>query len=106
MKWDICKYLYENNKLPRGEEESIRNPIWGISYAFQPIFTYMIGAGFMKIASIFTQNEFALVVSARLVSTLSMTVSIYLVIKIAEKLFKMIKEFINIYLLFLLHSNL
>ncbi len=88
MKWDICKYLYENNKLPRGEEESIRNPIWGISYAFQPIFTYMIGAGFMKIASIFTQNEFALVVSARLVSTLSMTLSIYLVIKIAEKLFK------------------
>lgn len=88
MKWDICKYLYKNNKLPRGEEESIRNPIWGISYAFQPIFTYMIGAGFMKIASIFTQNEFALVVSARLVSTLSMTLSIYLVIKIADKLFK------------------
>ena len=88
MKWDICKYIYENNKLPRGEEESIRNPNWGISYAFQPIFTYTIGAGFMKIASIFTKNEFALVVSARLVSTLSMTLSIYLVIKIADKLFK------------------
>lgn len=88
MKWDICKYIYENNKLPRGEDESIRDPNWGISYAFQPILTYTIGAGFMKIASIFTKNEFALVVSARLVSTLSMTLSIYLVIKIADKLFK------------------
>ena len=88
MKWDICKYIYENNRLPVGDEESIRNEIWGISYAFQPILTYIIGAGFMKIASIFTTNQFALVVSARLVSTLSMVISIYFVIKIAEKLFK------------------
>ena len=88
MKWDICKYIFENNKLPRGEEETIRNQIWGISYAFQPILTYMIGAGFMKVASIFTINQFLLVVAARLVSTLSMTLSIYFVIKISDKLFK------------------
>ena len=48
----------------------------------------MICAMFMKIASIFTTNQFALVVSARLVSTISMTLSIYFVIKIADKLFK------------------
>ena len=24
MKWDICKYIYENNKLPHGEDEAIR----------------------------------------------------------------------------------
>ena len=53
MKWDICKYIYENNKLPHGEEESIRNQMWGISYAFQPILTYTIGAIFMKVASVF-----------------------------------------------------
>ena len=23
MKWDICKYIYENNKLPHGEDEAI-----------------------------------------------------------------------------------
>lgn len=88
MKWDICKYIFENNKLPRGEEETIRNQIWGISYAFQPILTYMIGAGFMKVASIFTMDEFSLVVAARLVSTVSMTLAVYFVIKIADKLFK------------------
>ena len=88
MKWDICKYIFENNKLPKGDEQAIRNPIWGISYAFQPILTYMIGAGFMKVASIFTMDKFSLVVAARLVSTVSMTLSIYFVIKIADKLFK------------------
>lgn len=88
MKWDICKYIFKNNKLPRGEEETIRNPIWGISYAFQPILTYMIGDGFMKVASIFTMDEFSLVVAARLVSTVSMTLAVYFVIKIADKLFK------------------
>lgn len=88
MKWDICKYVSEHNSIPDGRDESIRNPIWGISYAFQPILTYMICAMFMKIASIFTTNQFALVVSARLVSTISMTLSIYFVTKIADKLFK------------------
>ena len=85
---DICKYIFENNKLPKGDEQAIRNPIWGISYAFQPILTYMIGAGFMKVASIFTMDKFSLVVAARIVSTVSMTLSIYFVIKIADKLFK------------------
>ena len=88
MKWDICKYIYENNKLPHGEDEAIRNSIWGISYAFQPILTYMISAIFMKAMSIFTTEQFALVVAARLVSTISMTAFIYVVIKIAEKLFE------------------
>lgn len=88
MKWDICKYIFEHNSIPDGRDESIRNPMWGISYAFQPILTYMIGAVFVKIASIFTTNQFALVVSARLVSTISMTLVIYFVIKIADKLFK------------------
>ena len=88
MKWDICKYIAEHNSIPDGRDESIRDSIWGISYAFQPILTYMICAVFVKIASIFTTQQFALVVAARLVSTISMTLTICFVIKIANKLFK------------------
>lgn len=88
MKWDICKYIAEHNSIPDGRDESIRDSIWGISYAFQPILTYMICAVFVKIALLFTTNHFALVVAARLVSTISMTLTIYFVIKIANKLFK------------------
>lgn len=94
MKWDICKYIYENNTIPRGGDEAIRNEMWGISYAFQPILTYMIGAVFMKIMAIFTTNEFALVVAARLVSTISMTAVIYFAMKISEKLFKGIYKYL------------
>ena len=88
MKWDICKYIAEHNSIPDGRDESIRDSIWGISYAFQPILTYMICAVFVKIASIFTTQQFALVVAARLVSTINITLTIYFVIKIANKLFK------------------
>ena len=88
MKWDICKYIVEHNSIPDGRDESIRDSVWGISYAFQPILTYMICAVFVKIALLFTTNHFALVVAARLVSTISMTLTIYFVIKIANKLFK------------------
>ena len=84
MKWDICKYIAENNSIPDGRDESIRDSIWGISYAFQPILTYMICAVFVKIASIFTTQQFALVVAARLVR-----------LRIN---FLKIKEFTNIYL--------
>ena len=88
MKLDICKYIAEHNSIPDGRDESIRDSIWGISYAFQPILTYMICAVFVKIASIFTTQQFVLVVAARLVSTISMTLTIYFVIKISNKLFK------------------
>lgn len=96
MKWDICKYIYENNKLPHGDEETIRNPIWGISYAFQPILTYTIGAIFMKVASIFSTEQFTLLVAARLVSTISMTLVVYFAIKISQKLFKGIYKYLFI----------
>ena len=88
MKWDICKYIYENNKIPHGDDEAIRNDMWGISYAFQPILTYMICAVFMKIMSIFSTNEFCLLIAARLVSTISMVFAVYFTIKISDKLFK------------------
>lgn len=88
MKYDVCRYLVEHGSLPHGGEESIRNPIWGISYAFTPILSYMISAVFMKIAMIFTTNEFAIVVAARLVSVICMTLLSIVCMKISEKLFK------------------
>ena len=37
MRYDIPMYIYEHGKLPHGGDPSIRNPIWGTSYAFLPI---------------------------------------------------------------------
>lgn len=88
MKYDVCRYIYENLKLPHGGDESIRNPYWGISYAFTPILSYMFSAGIMRIVSLFTQSDFALVVGARLVSVLCMVGYTIMCIKISKKLFK------------------
>ena len=53
-----------------------------------PILAYMIGALFMKITMIFTTSEFAIVIAARFVSVICNTLTVIMVIKIAEKLFK------------------
>ena len=71
MKYDVCKYVCDNLKLPHGGEESIRDARWGISYAFTPILAYMFSALFMRITMIFTHSEFALIVAARMISVIS-----------------------------------
>ena len=48
MKWKICKYIAKHGSIPQGGNEEIREPDWGISYAFQPILTYMIGGVFVN----------------------------------------------------------
>lgn len=99
MKMDICKYIVENNKLPHGGDEAVRNPIWGISYGFTPIFSYIISSIFMKVAMIFTTDEFAILVAARFVSVLCYTGTVIMVMKIAEKLFSGIYKWIFIVLI-------
>lgn len=87
MRYQIPTFIYENNALPHGGDPSIRNEIWGISYGFNPIFSYMISALFMKIVSIFTTADFALLMAARMVSVLFGVGTGYFAIQISKKLF-------------------
>ena len=102
MKYDVCQYICNNLKLPHGGDESIRDEIWGISYAFTPILSYMISAVFMRITMFFTQNDFAIVVAARFVSVLSMVGYTIMSIKISSKLFKGVYKWLFIVFLTLL----
>lgn len=88
MKMDICQYIANHGRLPHGGEEEIRNPIWGISYGFTPILSYIIGGIFVKIASNFTSDIHILYIAARFVSVLCITAMSIVNIKIGEKLFK------------------
>ena len=88
MRYDVAKYLYEHpGKLPHGEEESIRNATWGISYAFYPILSYMISAVFMWIAGIFSTSEMVLLHAARLADVMFITIAAWFVIQAGKKLF-------------------
>ena len=60
MRYQIPEFIYQHGALPHGGDPSIRNPIWGISYGFTPILSYIISAGFMKVTSLFTTDPFAL----------------------------------------------
>lgn len=88
MKYDVCTYICNNLKLPHGGDESIRNPIWGISYAFTPILSYIFSALFMRFTMLFTQNTFIILISARFISVLCITGYAIMCTKIANKLFK------------------
>lgn len=94
MKYDVCKYIYNNSKLPHGGEESIRDENYGISYAFMPILSYIISAVFMRLFDVFSSDPFSLLVSARLVSVLCITAYAFMCIKISEKLFKGIYKWV------------
>lgn len=88
MKYDVCRYIFENKNLPHGGDESIRDPIWGLSYAFTPILSYIFSAIFMIITSVFTNNSTILLIAARFVSVLCITAYAFMCIKISDKLFK------------------
>lgn len=88
MKMDICKYIAEYNSLPHGGDEAVRNSMWGISYGFTPIFSYIFGGIFMKVAGIFTQDIHTMYVAARMVSCICYCLMGIFVIKIGDKLFK------------------
>lgn len=88
MRYDVPKYIYVNGSLPYGYEESIRNPIWGISYGFSMSLPYLLQALFMKVTSFFTISSSALWIAARLVSVLSMTGVAYFAICVSKRLTK------------------
>ncbi len=88
MRYQIPQYIYNNWRLPHGGDPAIRNAAWGISYAFTPILSYMVGALFMKITSFFTADAAALLLSARLVSVLCNTGTVIVCFLIAGRLFK------------------
>lgn len=102
MKYDVCRYIYNNSKLPHGGDESIRSAKYGISYAFMPILSYIFSAVFMRVFDIFSNSFTSLVIYARLVSVVAITVYAFFCIKISEKLFKGIYKWLFVALSILL----
>lgn len=86
MRLDINFFLFENNRLPVGDE--LLNPIWGFSYAHIPtMLCNILGYFFMLLVSPFTQDALYLVFASRMVSVLAGVGTVYFVIKAANLLF-------------------
>lgn len=87
MRFQIPKFIFNHGKLPTLFDKSIIDEKYGFSYASQPCLPYMIGAVFMRIASIIGVSSGHLFYAARLVSVLSGVVFIFIIMKIADQLF-------------------
>ncbi len=87
MRYAIPDFIYQYGKLPVGDDARIRNEIWGISYGFTPIFSYIISALFMKIVSIFSTSAGALLIAARFTSVCFSIGTVIFCIKIGKLLF-------------------
>lgn len=88
MRYQIPEYIFKFGALPSGEMAELRNPVWGFSYAYYPTFLGpLLSAFFMKIASFFSGEAFALVVAARFTSVLSGALTIWFVLKIGDRIF-------------------
>lgn len=88
MRFQIADYIMEHGTLPDGRDPEIRNANWGISYAFNPITTYIIAAAFGKIVSFFTESFTVIYMSMRLVNVIFGTLTAYLALKIGKCLFE------------------
>lgn len=87
MRLDVVNYIFNHGILPHGGEAEIRNEVWGISYAFHPYLSGIFSAIFMKITSIFTTNETALLMAARMVNVFLGVGTAFLTMRIGKRLF-------------------
>lgn len=88
MRYDVIKFIFNNNHLPIGTEPELINPIWGFSYAFLPYINGILSALIMEVINIFTDNENVLVIVARIPSVIWGMVSTYYIIRVGKILFK------------------
>lgn len=106
MKFDVIKYILTHHSLPDGRDPSIRNEIWGISYAYQPYLSLMLSAVLMKIGGLFSNNMQTLVWFARLVNALFMTAMGFVCMKIGDELLEKGEKTAFLFLVTLLPGSL
>ena len=88
MRLDVINYVFNHGALPHGGDAAIRNDLWGISYAFQPYLSGILSALFMKVTSIFTTNDGALLMAARMVNVFFGVGTTFITMRIGKRLFK------------------
>lgn len=92
MRYKVVEYLVQHNfRLPHGGDPEIRDALWGISYAFNPVLAYQLAAVPAKLVSLFTKDAFAVLVAARMVNVGLGTGMAFLVSRIGKRLFGGIK---------------
>ncbi len=83
----IPKYIYTHGALPTGLEEEVRIVGCGFSYGLYNVLPYIVMAGVMKLVSLVTVSDIALLMAARFTNVAIGLVMAILVAKLAGRLF-------------------
>ena len=84
----LTNYIFQNNKLPTGNELETIIPGWGFSYALRPYLPSIIASFLMRLWSLIYTSEYSLLVVSRMCSVFSLTGCCYLCIKSGNMLFR------------------
>lgn len=87
MRYKVVDYIFRHNALPHGGDPEVLDATWGISYAFYPMLSYMVSYLFMKIVSIFTMNDHAILVAARMAEVTFGVGTAWFAMKISKRFF-------------------
>ena len=88
MRYYVADYIYKHHgALPGGDDPAVRNKVWGISYAYYPVVSYMVSALFMRISRLFADPGYSMFKIARMADVLFVTGAVYFVVKASGKLF-------------------
>ncbi len=88
MRFDVAEYIVNHGSLPDGRDPEIRNPNWGISYAFNPMTTCILAAVFAKTVSFFSDDFELFYLSMRMVNVIFGTLLAFVTLRIGKRLFK------------------
>lgn len=84
----ISDYIVQHGRLPVGEEEELILGEYGFSYAIYPYLAAMVNALFMKLTSLFTGSERALLAASRMCSVISVSLAALYAQKIGNMVFR------------------
>lgn len=87
MRLEMVSYICENGTLPIQGDPLLRDETYGFSYATSPPLPYLLGALFMKLASLLPFFGFYALYAPRIVSFLACFGFLFLAGKIAEAMF-------------------
>jgi len=74
MRYYVADYIYKHHgALPGGDDPAVRNKVWGISYAYYPVVSYMVSALFMRISRLFADPGYSMFKIARMADVLFVT---------------------------------
>lgn len=87
MRIEIPQFILKHGRLPLGTEKELINKIWGFSYGFTPYLPSLFAVLNMKIVSLFTQSEHALLFAARFEDNVAIIILWFIMGKIGRRLF-------------------